>query len=106
MLRLIGNKGTEKTKELMNEAYQNNGLFVCQNASHMIEKANAYGFNHLNIISYRDFIDDIQQYGLVISDVSLKGYKDPEERPIYIDNLEGLIQYICFNKFKGYTIDL
>ena len=45
--RIIAGRGTGKTKELMHEALANNGIFVCQNARHMKEKALAYGFNNL-----------------------------------------------------------
>jgi hypothetical protein len=42
--RIIASRGTGKTKELMRLALENNGIFVCQNARHMREKALAYGF--------------------------------------------------------------
>lgn len=103
MYKIIASRGTGKTRSLMEEAYKNNGLFVCQNASRMREKANAYGFHGLNIISFRDFIDDIQPH-IAYSDVTVRGYKHENECGIYVDELEGLMNFICLNKFKGYTI--
>ena len=35
MCRIIASRGMGKTKQLMSEAYENNGIFVCQNARHM-----------------------------------------------------------------------
>ena len=103
MYKLIEERGTGKTKQLMSEAYTNNGIFVCQNAIHMREKANAYGFTGLKIISFRDFIDDITEHNCY-ADVMIRGYKDGDNSPIYIDELEGFMNYLCLNKFKGYTI--
>jgi hypothetical protein len=106
MFRLIGNRGTEKTKKLMEQAYQNNGIFVCQNAVHMREKADNYGFKGLIILSYDNLISDIKEHELPISKSVITGYMEPEGRSIYIDSLEGFVQFICLNKFVGYNIDL
>lgn len=101
--KIIEDRGTGKTKRLMAEAYENNGIFVCQNAYHMREKANAYGFVGLHIVSFEEFIENIAPYNMY-ADVMKQGYKDPDGRNIYIDELEGFVNFICFNKFKGYTI--
>lgn len=107
MQRIISGRGTGKTRALMEEAHNNNGVFVCQNALHMREKANAYGLHGLAIISYYDFINNIQDYPVTYSDdVTIKGYIDEEGRNFYIDELEGFVQFICLNKFKGYTLSL
>lgn len=103
MYRIVASRGTGKTRALMEEAYKNNGLFVCQNAHRMFEKANAYGFNGLKIISFRDFIDEIEPHTMY-SDVAIQGYQHESGCDIYIDELEGLVNFICLNKFKGYTI--
>lgn len=107
MEKIISGRGTGKTKQLMEIASQNNGIFVCQNALHMREKANAYGFHKLNIISYRDFIDQIKCHPISYSDdMTIKGFKDSEGRLIYIDELEGFVQHICLNRFSGYSLSL
>lgn len=103
MFNIIEDRGTGKTRRLMEEAYNNNGIFVCQNAYPMREKANAYGFTGLKIISFEEFIENIQPHTMY-SDVMKQGYKAPSGENIYIDELEGLVNFICFNKFKGYTI--
>lgn len=107
MLKIISGRGTGKTKALMAEVLQNNGVLVCQNALHMREKANAYGFHGLSIMSYRDFIDNIQDYPLTYApEQSIRGYKDEDNRSFYIDELEGFVQHLCLNKFAGYTLSL
>lgn len=103
MFNIIEDRGTGKTKRLMEEAYKNNGIFVCQNAYPMREKANAYGFAGLKIVSFEEFIEDIHPY-IMYSDVTKQGYQGPNREPIYIDELEGFVNFICFNRFKGYTI--
>ena len=104
MERIIRVRGTGKTKELMEQAYLNNGIFVCQNARHMREKAVAYGFTHLNIMSYEEFRDNIQEYDAIT--FTLKGYKDPEGRKFYIDELEDFVSFICLNTLGGYSLSL
>lgn len=108
MKRIIAGRGTGKTKQLMQEAYENNGIFVCQNDRHMREKANAYGFYGLSIMSFREFIDNIKQYPInyTSSNNWITGYKDPDGKQFYIDEVEGFINYICFNTFAGYTLSL
>lgn len=105
MERIFGNCGTGKTKRLMEAAIANNGIFVCQNAMHMKEKANAYGLHGLQVMSYRELIDKITEHPLSYSqDMMIKGFKDEEGRPIYIDELEGFVQHICLNRFVGYSL--
>ena len=107
MERIISGRGTGKTRRLMEEAIQHNGIFVCQNALHMKEKANAYGLHGLQVMSYRDFIDEITEHPLSYSqDATIKGFKDEGGRPVYIDELEGFVQYICLNRFVGYSLSL
>ena len=101
---IIESSGTGKSRRLMEEAYRNNGIFVCQNALHMREKANAYGLSGLKIVSFDEFINDIMPHPSFSSEVLVTGYKDEEGRGIYIDELEGFTNFICLNKFKGYTI--
>ena len=103
MYRIIASRGTGKTRALMEEAYKNDGLFVCQNAMRMREKASAYGLHGLKIISFSDFINEIQPH-VAYSDVTVTGYKHESGCDIYVDELEGLVNFICLNKFKGYTI--
>lgn len=106
MERIISGRGTGKTRQLMEAAIQNNGIFVCQNALHMKEKANAYGLHGLNVMSYREFIDEIKDHPLSYSEMTIKGFKDSDGKPIYIDEIEGFVQHICLNRFMGYSFSL
>jgi hypothetical protein len=106
MQKIIASRGTGKTKQLMYEAYHNNGIFVCQNVNHMREKANAYGFTGLNMISFYDFINNIHDYPLSWTETTVRGYKDPEGKQFYIDEIEGFVQHICLNNLAGYTLSL
>lgn len=105
--RIIAGRGTGKTKELMRQAVENNGIFVCQHARHMKEKAAAYGFPDLCIMSFDEFKENIQDYPLTYSDeITVRGYRDPEGRQFYIDELEGFVNYLCLNTCAGYTLSL
>lgn len=44
--QIIGSRGIGKTKALIELASKNNGIIICQNATHMREKAKAYGYNY------------------------------------------------------------
>jgi hypothetical protein len=105
--RIIASRGTGKTKELMRLALENNGIFVCQNARHMREKALAYGFVGLQIMSFDEFISNIQDYPISYApDITMRGYKDPDGRQFYIDEVEGFVNFICLNTFAGYSLSL
>lgn len=108
MIRIIAGQGTGKTKQLMQEAYENNGIFVCQNDRHMREKANAYGFYRLSIMSFREFINNIKKYpinnNITSSDNWIMGYIDPNGQQFYIDEIESFVNFICLNSLGGYTL--
>lgn len=92
--RIISGVGTGKTKQLMYEAWHNNGIYVCQNEPRMREKANIYGFVGLKIISFSEFISDIMSQHLE-ADVKF-----------YIDELEEFVDYMCLNTLAGYTLSI
>jgi hypothetical protein len=104
MYKIIEGRGTGKTKRLMEEAYNHKGIFVCQNAMHMREKANAYGFTGLQIMSFKDFVEETKEHEFEYTSIRAKGFHDDCGRKVYIDELEDFVNYLCFNKFKGYTI--
>lgn len=106
MKRIVDYRGTGKTIALMEEAYNNNGIFVCQNPFHMREKAIEYGFSKLNIMSFNDFIENIHDNNISWVNKTIKGYKDPEGRKFYVDEIEGFINFICLNTLGGYTLSL
>ena len=105
MKRIIGSKDTGKTKQLMLECQQNNGVFVCQNPEHMRYKANAYNIHGLEIVGYLEFIDKIQQHTAEIfpTDRPIIGYKN-EGKSIYVDEISGLVNFICLNRLRGFTL--
>jgi hypothetical protein len=105
MRRIIGTKDSGKTKKLMLECQQNNGIFVCQNPEHMRYKANVYGIHGLEIVGYLDFIDEIkeQKEELFPSVRPIIGYKN-ESKPIFVDEISGLVNFICLNRLSGYTL--
>ena len=104
MKRIIAGNSTGKTRELMFECLCNGGIFVCQNALRMKEKANAYGLYGLTIMSYEDVIADIKDHTLPLTEYTVHGFKSPDDAPIYIDEIEGFVQFICLNRFCGYTL--
>jgi hypothetical protein len=55
MKRIIGNRGSGKTRELMEFAKENNAIFVCSNPYAMRNKAEAYGITGLEFLSYEDY---------------------------------------------------
>lgn len=56
MLRLIGNRCTGKTRQLMQFAKDNNAIFVCSNPYSMMQKAEDYGIIGLRFMSYFEFL--------------------------------------------------
>lgn len=104
MKRIIAGNSTGKTKKLMQECLCNGGIFVCQNAIHMREKANAYGLYGLTIMSYDDVIADIKEHTLPLTGYTVHGFRSPGDAPIYIDEIEAFVHFICLNKFCGYTL--
>ena len=73
MFRIIEERGTGKTRRLIEEAYKNNGVILCLNPDRMKEKAMAYKIPFINFASY----DNLIYYATNIN-----------KRPIYIDELE------------------
>ena len=105
MKRIIGTSSSGKTKELMYECQAKQGIFVCQNPEHMRYKANAYGIHGLEIIGYLDFIEQIKPHESEVfsSNRPIIGYKN-SNKPIYVDEIAGLVNFICLNKLSGYTL--
>lgn len=92
MIRIIENRDTGKTRRLMEECAKVNGVFVCFNPYRMIEKAKAYGLTGFDIISYREYMNDINNY---------------RNSKCFIDELELFIYEASNgNNLSGYTISL
>jgi hypothetical protein len=88
MKRIIGPRGTGKTKELMQMAQENNALFVCANPQAMRVKAHNYGFVGIDFVDYIEFMNG-----------------NCVEAPYVIDDLEGFIKAILYtDNLIGYTL--
>ena len=55
MFIISGEKGTGKTRALLEKANVENGIIVCENPDKMRERAHRYGIVGLEIISYDSF---------------------------------------------------
>jgi hypothetical protein len=71
MIRIINQSGTGKTSQLMLLAKENNATFVCENPRAMRVKAQAYGLEDINFISYHDFLTSYDEGNVVIDELEL-----------------------------------
>lgn len=89
MYRIIEGRGTGKTSRLLLLAKEYNAIFVCSNPYAMRKKAEYYGIDGINFVSYHDFITNIYEGNYVV------------------DELEGFLKTIMGdNKLIGYTLSL
>lgn len=90
MIRIIDERGTGKTSQLMLIAKENNAIFVCSNPSAMKAKARAYGIDGIDFVSYSDFIHSY----------------DPDIQSYVVDELEEFINSIFSSgpQLIGYTL--
>ena len=77
-------RGTGKTKELLYEAWKNNGQVLCMNKRAIQAKADVYGFTGLTIIDWNDIL-----YGQFY-----------DEKPLYIDEAEYVFATLLKNDFN------
>ena len=87
MYRIINNRGTGKTSNLMLLAKENNAIIACANPHAMEQKALAYGISGLEFISYTDLLKN-DYYG----------------SNIMIDEIEVFTQFHLSGKIIGYTL--
>ena len=90
MYRIIDNKSSGKTHQLMEIAKANNAVFVCNNPRAMEAKAHAYGIVGIEFIDYFTFLDD----------------KDKEPANYVVDEIEMLLHYMfgMNRNLTGYTL--
>ena len=92
MYRIIDKRGTGKTKNLLLLAKENNGIVVCYDPQCMTQKAYHYGIAGIKFMSYNDYLIG----------------KQTAEQPIFIHDLEFLVNYMNKSKntsnIAGYTI--
>ena len=90
MDKIIGGKGTGKTRRLLEIAKDNNGIVVCENVEEMTKRAHRLGIPGIYFIDYRDYI-----YGLVKN----------SEKPVYIANINKFLKAFD-NNVAGYSLTL
>lgn len=90
MYRIINNKASGKTRQLMEIAKENKAIFVCSNPRAMEAKAHAYGIVGIEFIDYFTFLDD----------------KGKEPANYVIDEIEMLLHYMfgMNRNLTGYTL--
>lgn len=94
MIRIIDDRSTGKTSRLMLLAKENNAYFVCGNPRAMKYKAEAYGIQGINFISYGEFI------------IEYCRNKNYQHEKFVIDELEMFLEREIFpnNSLVGYTM--
>ena len=89
MYRIIDNKSSGKTHQLMEIAKANNAVFVCSNPRAMEAKAHAYGIVGIDFIDYYAFLDHVGK--------DVTNY--------VIDEIEAFFEHTCrFNGINGELI--
>ena len=93
MIRIIDDRCTGKTSQLMLIAKENNAKFVCGNPRAMEQKAKAYGIEGIDFISYWEFANSDNWQG--------SGY-----HKYVIDEMENFVRHVHNPKWNliGYTI--
>ena len=89
MYQIIDKRATGKTSRLMLLAQEAHGIFVCADPQIMKEKAENYGFNNFEIISYQDFLKQNYEFN----------------KMIFIDELELFVKSLG-NNLNGYSLSL
>ena len=90
MYRIIDNKASGKTRQLMEIAKENKAIFVCSNPRAMEAKAHAYGIVGVEFIDYFTFLDD----------------RGKESANYVVDEIEMLLHYMfgMNRNLTGYTL--
>jgi hypothetical protein len=83
MFIISGEKGTGKTRALLERAKAENGIVVCKNPEAMRERAHRYGIVGLEIVAY--------------GDLYVAG------KPVYIHDVNKFIEH-NMPETKGYTL--
>lgn len=102
--QIIGGRGIGKTKALMELAQETGGTIICQNATHMREKAKAYGITNIKFLSYRDVIDSIDSHPISYAPETSIKYFQSNDMFFYVDNIDGFANFVLNNKLTGYSL--
>lgn len=90
MFIISGGKGIGKTRALIEKAYAEKGLLVCEDPVAMRERAYGYGITGLDLTSYEDIFKHYEE--IIESD-----------EPIFIHDINKFVKY-CFGNVKGYSV--
>lgn len=88
MFIISGEKGTGKTRALLDKAKLEDAVVVCENTATMRIRAHSYGIAGLELVSYTEFCDNKTAY---------------ENRLVFIHDINKFIRY-NFTGVKGYSI--
>ena len=90
MYRIIGDRCSGKTSQLMLLAKETGAKIACSNPVAMRHKAEAYGIVGIEFVPYSELI---------------KPYYDPEDNnKVLIDELEAFLHYCVRGEVLGYTL--
>jgi len=90
MFIISGERGTGKTKALLERAKAEGGIVVCRDPEKMRERAHRYGIVGLDIVGYND-IYTVDSY--------------IASKPVYIHDINKFIEY-NIPEAKGYTLSI
>lgn len=90
MYKIIDKSGNGKTSRLMLLTKEKNGILVCSNPEAMKVKAYSYGLEDIEIISYFDYINDLDWYN---------------RKPIFIDELEDFLKQV-YSSILGFSLTI
>lgn len=85
MFIISGEKGTGKTRALLEKASAEGGIVICKDLNTMRVRAHKYGIVGLDIVGY--------------------GESYPEGKPVYIHDINKFIEFIL-PEASGYTLSL
>ena len=93
MYRIIDGNNTGKTRKLLLECAEHNGVFVCSHPERVPERCAAYGIPVVQAIGYEDWMDIVRIKGKCINNA----------KDVYIDEIGKFVkEFIPY--LKGYTL--
>lgn len=84
-----GARGTGKTRELIEYAFENEYTIVCENPERMMERIYSMGYATIRVISYQDYLD------------LLMNIETPIPEGYVIDEIESFLRVI---QIEGFTV--
>lgn len=93
MYRIIDGNNTGKTRKLLLECAEHNGVFVCSHPERVPERCAAYGIPLVDAIGYEDWMSIARIEGKCIDN----------SKDVYIDEIGKFVkEFIPY--LKGYTL--